>query len=62
MVNSAFERNIKSWESVFYNHLKSQNELLEDRVHQRVSNNIEVTSIIPSNYHYQCRELKLYMT
>ena len=45
MVNSAFERNIKSWENVFYNHLKSQNELLEDRVHQRVSNNIEVTNI-----------------
>ena len=42
MVNSAFERNIKSWENTFYNHIKSQNDLREDNMQQKFTNNIEV--------------------
>jgi len=41
IANTVFERNIKSWENIFYNHQKTQSDLLEDRIHQKINNNIE---------------------
>jgi len=45
IVNSLFERNFRSWENIFYTHVKSQNDLLEERVTQKLTNAIEVRII-----------------
>jgi len=38
IVDSLIERNLRSWENIFYSHVKSQNEVLEERINSKINN------------------------